>query len=63
MRSFNPSGTGFLNKSHFVWFLACMYLLLLIAVYKPNCLSGTLKWYSALLLSKWFVCVIISYCT
>lgn len=37
-----------------------MYLLLLIAVYKPNCLSGTLKCYSALLLSKWCVCVIIS---
>lgn len=43
-----------------IYCCACMYLLLLIAVYKPNCLSGTLKCYSALLLSKWCVCVIIS---
>lgn len=43
-----------------IYCCACMYLLLLIAVYKPNCPSGTLKCYSALLLSKWCVCVIIS---
>lgn len=37
-----------------IYCCACIYLLLLIAVYKPNCLSGTLKCYSAL---KQVVCM------